>query len=152
VQPGGFYVVDRGSVAYGLLQALHDLPCSLLCRVQDNTAYEVQEERFLTPAAMHTGVVRDVVLRRLGTAHHTRVLPQPFRLVQVATSQMRTDGTPDSLVLVTHRLALDAELLALAYRYWWAVEIYQSCNLCRTLCWQNIDFFSLSTAQRAAHT
>src|SRR5438874_2072912 len=87
VQPGGFYVVDRGYVDYGLFQELHDVPCSFLCRVKDNAAYEVQEERTLAPAAMHVGVVRDAVLRRLGTAHHTRVLPQPFRVVQVAAGK-----------------------------------------------------------------
>ena len=47
VQPGGFYVVDRGYVDYSLFQELHDLPCSFLCRVKDNAAYEVQEERAL---------------------------------------------------------------------------------------------------------
>jgi len=39
-----------------------------------------------------------------------------------------------------------------AYPIRWQIEISQSCNLRRTLFWQNIDFFSLSTAQRAAHT
>src|SRR3989442_471527 len=123
VQPGGFYVVDRGYVDYSLFQELHDLPCSFLCRVKDNAAYEVQEERALAPAAVHAGVVRDAVLRRLGTAHHTRLLPQPFRMVQVATGKTRKDGTPEVLVLVTNRLDLDAELLAMAYRYRWAVEM-----------------------------
>jgi hypothetical protein len=126
VQPGGFYVVDRGYVDYSLFQDLHDLPCSFLCRVKDNAAYEVQEERPLTPAAMHAGVVRDAILCRLGTAHHTRLLPQPFRMVQVTTGKTRQDGTPDVLVLVTNRLDLDAELIAVAYRYRWAVEVFQS--------------------------
>ena len=124
VQPGGFYVVDRGYVDYSLFQEMHEVPCSFLCRVKDNVAYEVQEERALAPAAVHAGVVRDAVLRRLGTAHHTRVLPQPFRLVQIATGKTRKDGTPDVLVLITNRLDLDAELLAVAYRYRWAVELF----------------------------
>jgi hypothetical protein len=124
VQPGGFYVVDRGYVDYSLFQDLHDLPCHFLCRVKDNAAYEVQEERALTPAAVHAGVVRDVLLCRLGTPHHTRLLPQPFRLVQVATGKTRPDGIPDVVVLVTNRLDLDAELIALAYRYRWAVELF----------------------------
>jgi hypothetical protein len=123
VQPGGCYVVDRGSVDDSLFQELHDLPCSFLCRGKDNAAYEVQEERALAPAAVHAGGVRDAVLRRLGTAHPTRVLPQPFRLVRVATGKMRQDGTPEVLVLVTNRLDLDAELIAVAYRYRWAVEL-----------------------------
>ena len=123
VQPGGFYVVDRGYVDYSLFQELHEVPCSFLCRVKDNAAYEVREARALSPAAVHAGVVDDAVLRRLGTAHHTRLLPQPFRVVQVATGKTRKDGTPDVLVLVTNRLDLDAELIAGAYRYRWAVEM-----------------------------
>jgi hypothetical protein len=87
--------------------------------------------------------VRDVVRRRLGTPHHTRLLPQPFRLVQVATGQTRKDGTPDVLVLVTNRLDLDAELLAVAYRYRWAVELlfrWVKCVLgCRHLLSQGIN-------------
>jgi hypothetical protein len=143
VQPGGFYVVDRGYVDYSLFQDLHDLPCHFLCRVKDNAAYEVQEERALVPAAVHAGVVRDVLLRRLGTPHHTRLLPQPFRLVQVATGKTRPDGTPDVVVLVTNRLDLDAELIALAYRYRWAVELFfrwVKCVLgCRHLLSQGVN-------------
>src|SRR4029453_9460573 len=142
-EPGGFYGVDRGDVDYGLFQDLHDLPCSFLCRVQDNAAYEVQEERALAPAAAQAGVVHDYVLRRLGTAHHTRLLPQPFRVVQVATGKTRQDGTPDVVVLVTNRLDLDAELLALAYRYRRAVELFfrwVKCVLgCRPLLSQGLN-------------
>ena len=143
VQPGGFYVVDRGYADYGLFQDLHDLPCSFICRVQDNAAYEVQEERTLSPAAAQAGVVHDFVLRRLGTAHHTRLLPQPFRVVLVATGKTHADGTPDVLVLVTNRLDLDAELVALAYRYRWAVELFfrwVKCVLgCRHLLSQGVN-------------
>ena len=124
VQPGGFYVVDRGYADYGLFQDLHDWPCSFICRVQDNAAYEVHEERPVSLAAEAAGVRRDALLRRLGTAHHTRLLPQPFRVVLVATGKTHADGTPDVLVLVTNRLDLDAELVALAYRYRWAVELF----------------------------
>ena len=107
-----------------MFQDLHDLPCSFLCRVKDNAAYEVQAARALAPAAVQEGVVRDAVLRRWGTAHHTRLLQQPFRLVQVATGKTRQDGTPAVIVLVTNRLDLDAALLAVAYRYRWAVELF----------------------------
>ena len=92
---------------------------------------------------MHAGVVRDAVLRRLGTAHHTRLLPQPFRVVQVTTGKTRQDGTPDVVVLITNRLDLDAELIAIAYRYRWAVELFfrwVKCVLgCRHLLSQGIN-------------
>ena len=92
--------------------------------MQDNAAYEVQEERPVAAAAQAAGVVRDAVLRRLGTAHHVRLLPQPFRVVGIATGKLQNNGTPEVMLLVTNRLELDAELIALAYRYRWAVELF----------------------------
>ena len=124
VQPGGFYVFDRGYIDYELFQELHDLPCSFLGRVKANVSYEIQEEQPVSAPARAAGVERDVVLRRLGTAHHSRLLPQPFRLVQVATGKTDAQGTPEVMVLVTNRLDLDADLVALAYRYRWAVELF----------------------------
>ena len=119
------------------------MPCSFICRVKDNAAYEVQEERSLSPAAVQAGVVHDTVLRRLGTLHHTCLLPQPFRMVRVATGKTRQDGTPDVVVLVTNRLDLDAELIAVASRYRWAVELFfrwVKCVLgCRHLLSQGIN-------------
>jgi hypothetical protein len=123
-QPGGFYVVDRGYAEYDLFQELHDRGCSFVARVQDNAAYEVQEDRPVSAAARRAGVIRDVVIRRLGTPHHNRLLPQPFRVVVVATGKSRPDGTAVELVLVTNRLELAAELVALAYRYRWSVELF----------------------------
>jgi len=124
VQPGGFYVFDRGSTDYDLFQELHDLPCSFIGRVKSNTVYETQEERPIPAAAQAAGVQQDAVLRRLGTAHHFRLLPQPFRVVRVATGKTDAQGTPEVMVLVTNRLDLDADLVALAYRYRWAVELF----------------------------
>ena len=92
VQPGGFYVFDRGYADYTLFQELHALPCSFVGRVQNNAAYEVQEERPVSAAAEALGVCRDGTLRRLGTSHHVRLLPQPFRVVQVATGKTEPDA------------------------------------------------------------
>lgn len=124
VQPGGFYVVDRGYADYTLFQELHDLPCYFLARVQYNAAYEVHVERPVSAAAQAAGVRRDCLIRRLGTAHHVPVLPQPFRVVLVASGKTKAAGPPELLVLVTNQLELDAELVALAYRQRWAVELF----------------------------
>jgi len=124
VAPGGFYVFDRGYADYTLFQELHDLPCSFVGRVQNNAVYEVQEERPVSAGAQAAGVCRDGLLRRLGTPHHTRLLPQPFRVVLVSTGKSHADGTPELLVLVTNRLDLAPELVAVAYRFRWAVELF----------------------------
>jgi hypothetical protein len=124
VQAGGFYVFDRGYADYSLFQDLHDLPCSFIGRVQHNAAYEMQEERPVTAAAQALGVRRDGVIRRLGTSHHVRLLPQPFRVVRVAMGTPQAEGSPEHVILVTNRLDLDAELIAVAYRFRWAVELF----------------------------
>lgn len=124
VQPEGCYVVDRGSADYALCQDLHDLPCHFIARVQHNAAYAIQEVRPVAAAAQAAGVQRDCLIRRVGTAHHTRLLPQPFRVVLVAPGPPPTAGAAAPLVLVTNRLDLDAEVVALAYRCRWAVELF----------------------------
>jgi hypothetical protein len=124
VQSGGFYVCDRGYVDYALFAQWHALPCSFIVRVQNNTAYEVAYERVLSAAALAVGVTSDVVLQRLGTAHHRPCVAQPLRVVRMTTDQRHKDGTPIELVLVTNRLDLEADLIALAYRYRWTVELF----------------------------
>ena len=124
VHPGGFYVFDRGYVDYELFAQWHALPCSFIARVQNTVAYEVAQERPLSVAARAAGVTSDVVLQRLGTAHHRPCAAQPLRVVRVTTDKRHKDGTPIELVLVTNRLDLDAELIALAYRYRWTVELF----------------------------
>ena len=124
VQPGGFYVCDRGYVDYELFAQWHVLPCSFIVRVQNNAAYEVAHERPLSGAARAAGVTSDVVVQRLGTSHHRPCAAQPLRVVCVTTDKRHKDGTPIELVLVTNRLDLDADLIALAYRYRWTVELF----------------------------
>jgi len=124
VQPGGFYVCDRGYVDYELFAAWHVLPCSFIVRVQDNAAYEVAQVRSLSAAARAAGVTSDVVLQRWGTAHHRPCAAWPLRVVRVATDKRHPDGTPVEMVLVTNRGDLDADLIAVAYRYRWTVELF----------------------------
>jgi hypothetical protein len=125
MQPGGFYVFDRGYTDYEMFQELQDHLGSFPGRVQDNVAYEALRERPLTAADRAASVVREVELRRLGTQHPFRLLPQPFRLVWAAAGKRRADGTEDRLILVTNRRDLAAEWIAVAYRrYRWAVELF----------------------------
>ena len=122
LQPGRLYVVDRGYADYELFAKIVAAGSSLVARVKDNTAFVVQEERPLTDAAKAAGVIRDVVISRLGTAHHKDHLKRPMRLVIVRT--VDRDGKTTELWLITDRLDLDADLVALAYRYRWSVELF----------------------------
>lgn len=122
LQPGRLYVLDRGYADYGLFAQIVAADSSLVARVKDNTAFVVQEERPLTAAAKAAGVVRDVVISRLGTSHHKDHLKRPMRLVIVRTTDR--EGKTTELWLITDRLDLDADLVALAYRYRWTVELF----------------------------
>jgi hypothetical protein len=122
LQPDRLYVIDRGYAGYQLFRDILDAGSSFVGRVKDNTAFSVAEERPLTPEAQAAGVVRDVVVAKLGTANHKDYLRQPVRLVIVRRT--KADGTAEELWLVTDRLTLSAELVALAYRYRWTVELF----------------------------
>jgi hypothetical protein len=124
LQPGRIYVKDRGYEDYQLFQDIVDAGSSFIARVQDDVAYQVSEERPLTKEAEAAGVVRDVILKRLGTDHHKNVLKQPVRIVLVQTDKLDSNGKPNVLVLVTNLLDLPAELVAIGYKHRWAVELF----------------------------
>ncbi len=122
LQRDRLYVLDRGYAGYELFAAIRAAGSSLIARVKDNTAFEVQEERPLDDEARQAGIVRDVVISRLGTAHHKNHFPgQSLRLVVVKTEDR--DG-PKELWLLTDRLDLSPALVALAYRHRWSVELF----------------------------
>lgn len=122
LQRGRLYVLDRGYASYELFAAILAAGSSLAARVKNNVAFAVQDERPLDEAARQCGVVRDAVLARLGTTHHKNQFPErPLRLVVVQTQDRQGAG---ELWLVTDRLDLPADLVALAYRHRWSVELF----------------------------
>ena len=122
--PKRLYVIDRGYAEYQLFQDIIDAGSSFIGRIKNNAAFEVLEERPITTEAKGAGVIRDVIIKRLGTEHHKNVLKQSVRIVIVATGKTDSNGQPDVLILATNRLDLAAELVALAYKYRWSVELF----------------------------
>lgn len=122
LEPDRLYVVDRGYMDYQLFLDILDAGSSFVARVKENAALTAAEERSLPDAARAAGVVRDAVVVRLGTDHHKDVADRPLRLVIVRRRKL--DGTPEELWLLTDRLNLPAELVALAYRYRWLIELF----------------------------
>jgi hypothetical protein len=122
LESGRLYVIDRGYVSFEMYRDVLEAGSSLVGRVKDDLAVDVQEERPITEEGRKAGVVRDVILKRLGSAHHKDVVGRPMRLVIVRTQDR--DRKPTELWLVTDRLEMDADLVALAYRYRWTVELF----------------------------
>jgi hypothetical protein len=124
LQKGRLYVLDRGYLGYEFFQEIIDADASFICRVKENTVYRVTERRPISKQAAEAGVIEDVIVDWLGSDPHNNRLKQPVRIVKVLTQDVRKNGEPVVLVLVTDRLDLDADLVALGYRYRWSVELY----------------------------
>ena len=122
LQPNRLYVVDRGYASFELFGKILGARSSFVARVKESTVFTVKEERTVSAQAKAAGVVRDVVIAKLGTSHHKDYLRRPVRLVIV--KRTKPDGAIDELWLVTDRLDLDADLVALAYKYRWTVELF----------------------------
>lgn len=136
VQPGGFYVADRGYADYSMFREFDDAGVRFLIRLQENSVFEIEQELPLSEADRAAGVISDVLLRRLGTEKHNSLLKQPLRIVEIQGCE------PSQIwVLATNALDLPAELIMIAYRYRWKIELFfrwLKCVLgCRHLLSQN---------------
>jgi hypothetical protein len=136
VQPGGFYVADRGYADYSMFREFDDAGVRFLIRLQENSVFEIEQELPLSEADRAAGVISDVLLRRLGTEKHNSLLKQPLRIVEIQGCE------PGQIwVLATNALDLPAELIMIAYRYRWKIELFfrwLKCVLgCRHLLSQN---------------
>jgi hypothetical protein len=122
LESGRLYVIDRGYASFELFGEILQAGSSFVGRVKDDICLHVQEERPIDEAGSKAGVIRDVILKRLGSDHHKDVIGRPMRLVIVRTTNR--DGKQTDLWLVTDRFDLDADLVALAYKYRWTIELF----------------------------
>jgi hypothetical protein len=122
LSPHRLYVVDGGYFQYELLSAILEAGSSFVARVKPQMAYYAQEERLITEEASRVGVLRDAILSRVGTQKLRKVIQQTLRLVVVKI--VDRVGNPIELWLLTDRLDLPAELVALAYQHRWTIELF----------------------------
>jgi hypothetical protein len=123
LQAGRLYVIDRGYAEYQLFQDIIDAHSSFIGRLRDNAVWQVVEERPLSAAARAAGVVSDQVVW-LGGDQSGAVFKQPVRVLQVRTGKADAHGRPEVLLLATDRMDLEAELVALGYKFRWSVELF----------------------------
>jgi hypothetical protein len=132
LEAGRLYVLDRGYAKYDLLQQISNVQSSFVCRLPDNAVFEGLEEHLLDQDALNAGVVRDVVVR-LGCKETRDKLTRPVRIVEVECTPHRKPsgktarGGPeqgDTILIVTDRLDLPADVVALLYRHRWQIEIF----------------------------
>lgn len=123
LQPGRLYVVDRGYVDHILYRRILDTGSSFIGRIKDNSAYTTVSDSPLSEADRAAGVVSDQRLNRLGTSHHKNEL-KGHQLRLVKAQRTNDKGELETWWLLTNKLDLPAELVALGYRYRWTVELF----------------------------
>ena len=132
LQPGRMYVLDRGYASYGLLQEITAAESSFVCRLKDNARLVVHEERQLTPAAQQAGVERDMLVdvgQRATTRQRIRAVRircRPYRKVCGRKTRYDRSGPcqGETLLVVTDRVDLPAEVIALIYQRRWQIEVF----------------------------
>jgi len=123
LQPGRLYVKDRGYLDHELYCEILDAGSSFIGRIKDNGQYTVAETRLLSREARAAGVVSDELVKRLGTEHHKNYLKgHQVRLVKV--ERINEDKELETWWLLTDKLDLAPELVALGYRYRWTIELF----------------------------
>jgi len=135
LQPDRCYVMDRGYAKFMLFNAIHAIGSSYVCRIRDNSHFQVVESRSLTAEDLAEGIASDQVVE-LGNRsstnsarmdHHVRVIlvpmkPHPKR----GKASGGSAGHPSDgwLRIVTNLLDVPAWVIALIYRYRWTIEIF----------------------------
>ena len=135
------YLIDAGYAEYGLFEEIRQAESFFIGRLRDNAVWEVLEDRPLTEADSKAGVICDQVVR-LGCDSKREDLSGPVRVVKVhvqspperglARRATRTSSKKTfrhrpqeyDLNLVTNRMDLSAESIALLFRYRWTIELF----------------------------
>lgn len=131
LESGRIYVLDRGYAKYGLLQKIMDHKSSFVCRIRDNYACEVIEERPITADGDTAGIVRDRIVR-LGSNTKSDEIDVAVRVVEVKcrphVKRMHTGrGGPEqsqTVVIATDLLDVEADVIALIFKHRWTIEVF----------------------------
>jgi hypothetical protein len=133
LQADRLYVMDRGYAKFVLFNCIVAKDSSYVCRLRDNSAYEVLEERPLTDADRAAGILSDQLVR-FPNGKADAQPDHPIRLVCVKCSPHTSRGKyrggssgPGSdgvLRIATNLLDVPAEIIGLIYWYRWTIELF----------------------------
>jgi hypothetical protein len=128
------YVLDRGYAQFSLFNAIVAAGSSYVCRVRDNSVYEVVEQRPLSAEAAAAGITFDAVVHMGQDRKRTDRPGHPMRLIFIQTTPHqkrgkhgggtlgpRSDGV---LRIATNLLDVPAEVIGFLYQRRWMIEIF----------------------------
>ena len=138
LRPDKFYILDAGYGQYKLFEDIVKAKSSFVARLRDNAVWQTIKERPVTETDRFAGVQRDIIVC-LGSPQRQDDLSMPVRVIEIyhrglsdrprrtRVSSKKTFRTSDSdytILLITDRMDLSAETIALIYRYRWQIELF----------------------------
>lgn len=131
------YVMDRWYAQFTLWNDIKKAGSSYVCRVRDNSVYDVLEQRPLDQQAIDAGILSDQVVH-IGLSKKPQArADHPTRLICIACSPHRKRGksrqrgggqtgpTSDGVLrIVTDLLDVPAHVIAFLYEYRWTIEVF----------------------------
>jgi hypothetical protein len=126
------YVMDRGYAKFELFRRILDVGSSFVCRIRDNSVFDIIEERELSRQALDAGLVRDAVVRFTGS-QAVEAGVGPLRIIEIECTPHRKStghtsrGGPeqgDTILIATDLLDVPPEVIALIYKHRWAIETF----------------------------
>lgn len=134
LQPDHCYVMDRWYAEFLLWNDIHAIGSSYVCRVRDNSAFEVLEEHPISDEARDADVLFDGIVRMGKTSKVDKRPDHPIRMIHIKTNEHTRRGKyagggtgPSSdgiLRIVTDHLDVPVEVISDIYRHRWTVEIF----------------------------
>ena len=132
--PDHCYVMDRWYGQFTLFNQIKAAGSSYVCRVKENSVFDVQEERLLSDEALKADVVRDVVVK-MGLGSKPADKPDHLiRLIVIEATphekrggrrgKTAGPGNNGTIVVATNLLDVPAEIIALIYQHRWAIEVF----------------------------
>ena len=133
IESDRMYVMDRGYAKFKLFNEIVAAKSSYVCRLRDNSVYEIVEERPLTEEDRANGIISDQIVRFINGKAGARP-DHPIRLVCVKcsphTSRGKSGGGSSGvnsdgiLRIATNLLDVPADIISLIYSERWAIEIF----------------------------
>lgn len=128
------YVTDRWFGQFTLFNDIVAAGSSYVCRMKENSKFEVIEERLLSDDALKAGVVRDAVVR-MGLSSKPGDRPDhPIRIVVIEAQphekrggrrgKTAGPGNNGTIIIATNLPHVPAEIIALIYHHRWAIEVF----------------------------
>ena len=115
VQPGAFYILDRGYIDFARLYVMHTAAAFFVTRAKRNMDFSIDEHRKVT---QFTGIMSDRLIRLRGVKS-SKAYPDTLRMIRY-----RDPDTGKPLEFLTNNLSLDAPTIAMLYRKRWQIELF----------------------------